>query len=166
MNRVRLAVLGLSLSVLPVAAQAKVFELPDEKPAITVTLPDAWSPEEIDKGAQATSPDSSIYVALEIEKAKDTQKAVADALIWLKKKGVKFDQSSQRKKEGEINGLPVVHIEFDGRDDDGPTLVTLSVFVLSGDRIGILTYWGSPEGQKKYDRQLTGIINSLQPLNP
>lgn len=112
------------------------------------------------------SPDTSIYVALEIEKAKDTQQAVLDAIIWLRKKGVKFDQSSQRRKEGEINGLPVVQLEFDGKDDDGPTSVALSVFVLSGDRIGILTFWGSPEGQKKYASQLEAILKSLQPLNP
>ena len=165
MNRFRLAVLGVSLAVLPVSAHAKVFELPEENPAITVTLPDAWSPEEIDKGAQATSPDSSIYVALEIEKAKDTQKAVQDALVWLRKKGVKFDQSSQRRKEGEINGLPVVQLEFDGKDNDGPTSVALSVFVLSSERIGILTFWGSPKGQKKYANQLETVLKSFQPLS-
>ena len=166
MNNLRLAVLGLSFIVLPVAARAKVFELPDAKPAITVNFPDAWSPEEIEKGAQATSPDTSIYVALEIEKAKDTAKAVADTIIWLRKKGVKIDQSSQRRNQGEINGLPVVNIEFDGKDEDGPTSVALSVIDLPGDRIGILTFWGSPDGQKKYAGQLAGILKSLQPLNP
>ncbi|MFC6792689.1 hypothetical protein ACFQE0_25910 [Methylobacterium komagatae] len=164
MNRFRLAVLGVSLAVLPVAAHAKVFELPEEKPAITVTLPDAWSPEEIEKGAQANSPDGSIFVSLEIEKAKDTQKAVLDAIVWLRKKGVKFDQSSQRRKEGEINGLPVVQLEFDGNDNDGPTSVALSIFVLSSERIGILTFWGSPKGQKKYANQLETVLKSLQPL--
>ncbi|GJE59185.1 hypothetical protein [Methylobacterium trifolii] len=152
------------LCALPAAVQAKTFELPDETPLVTIDLPNAWSPEEIDKGAQATSPDATIYVAFEISNLKNTEKAVVDAVKFLADSGVKIDPSTQKKLETKINGLDVVDINWDAVDKDGPTKVSLSIIILSPTKIGVLTYWGSPAGEKKYAAQLKGIADSIQPL--
>lgn len=143
---------------------AKTFELPDGKPIVTIDMPNAWSPEEIDKGAQATSPDTAIYVAFEISNLKNTDKAILDGVKFFAESGVKIDPKTQKKTEARINGLDVIDIGWDGVDKDGPTKVSLSVIVLSETKIGLLSYWGSPAGEKKYAAQLKSIADSIQPL--
>ena len=78
--------------------------------------------------------------------------------------GVKIDPKTQRKTEAKINGLDVIDIGWDGVDKDGPTKVSLSVVILSDTKIGLLSYWGSPAGEKKYAAQLKSIADSIQPL--
>lgn len=145
-------------------ASAKTFELPDGKPIVTIDLPNAWSPEEIDKGAQATSPDTAIYVAFEVSNLKNTDKAILDGVKFFAESGVKIDPKSQKRLETKINGLDVIDINWEGVDKDGPTKVSLSVIILSETRIGLLSYWGSPAGERKYAAQLKSISDSIQPL--
>lgn len=149
---------------LATAALGKAFELPDGKPIVTIDLPNAWSPEEIDKGAQATSPDASIYVAFEVSNLKNTEKAITDGVKFFAESGVKIDPKTQKKTEAKINGFDVIDLGWDGVDKDGPTKVSLSVIVLSESKIGLLSYWGSPAGEAKYAAQLKAIADSIQRL--
>lgn len=146
------------------AALGKTFELPDAKPIVTIDLPNAWSPEEIEKGAQATSPDTSIYVAFEVQNLKNTEKVITDGVKFFAESGVRIDPKTQRKTEAKINGLDVIDLGWDGTDKDGPTKVSLSVIILSETKIGVLSYWGSPAGETKYATQLRSISSSIQPL--
>ncbi len=146
------------------AALAKPFELPDSKPIVTIDLPNAWSPEEIEKGAQATSPDTSIYVAFEVQNLKNLESAITEGVKFFAESGVKIDPKSQKKTEAKINGFDVIDLGWDGVDKDGPTKVSLSIVVLSENKVGMLSYWGSPAGEKKYAAQLKAIADSIQPL--
>lgn len=146
------------------AASAKPFELPDSKPIVTIDLPNAWSPEEIEKGAQATSPDTSIYVAFEVQNLKNLESAITEGVKFFAESGVKIDPKSQKKTEAKINGFDVIDLGWDGVDKDGPTKVSLSIVVLSETKVGMLSYWGSPAGEKKYAAQLKAIADSIQPL--
>ena len=145
-------------------ALAKPFELPDAKPIVTIDLPNAWSPEEIDKGAQATSPDASIYVAFEVQNLKNLENAIVEGVKFFAESGVKIDPKSQKKTEAKVNGFDVVDLGWDGVDKDGPTKVSLSIIILSETKVGMLSYWGSPAGEKKYASQLKAIAESIQPL--
>ena len=143
---------------------AKPFELPDVKPIVTIDLPNAWSPEEIEKGAQATSPDASIYVAFEVQNLKNLEAAIVEGVKFLAESGVKIDPKSQKKTESKANGFDVIDLAWDGVDKDGPTKVSLSIIVLSETKVGMLSYWGSPAGERKYATQLKAIADSIQPL--
>jgi hypothetical protein len=158
------AVLGFLFANPASTASAKPFELPDTKPIVTIDLPNAWSPEEIEKGAQATSPDTSIYVAFEVQNLKNLENAIVEGVKFFAESGVKIDPKSQKKSEAKINGFDVVDLGWDGVDKDGPTKVSLSIIVLSETKVGMLSYWGSPAGETKYAAQLKAIANSIQPL--
>ena len=146
------------------AAAAKVFELPDEKPVITVTLPDAWKPTEIEDGAQATSPDTSIYIAVEMTEATNIEAAAKGAMEFLIKSGVKIDPKTQKDTSGKFGTLDYSGLTFSGTDKDGPTNVGVTFVLASPSKIAVVTYWGSPAGEKKYAAQLQSVAESIQPL--
>ena len=68
------ALIALSL-LLPGAAFAKSYTLPDDNAIAVITLPDAWSNEETDDGVESTSPDDEVSVAVEVKAAKDVAAA-------------------------------------------------------------------------------------------
>ncbi|MDR7040463.1 hypothetical protein J2X36_005246 [Methylobacterium sp. BE186] len=154
----------LMVGLLTNFAIAKSFELPESKPIVTITLPDAWEPEEIAKGVQANSPDTGIYVAFEIGNVKNTDKVVLDGVKFLAESGVKIDPASEKRGEGKINGIDMIDINWTGDYDGKVAKVSLTIAVLSPTKIGLLTYWGSPSAEKKYAAQLDSILKSIQPL--
>ena len=141
---------------------AKVFELPDANPAVTVDLPGAWKPSETDHGAEATSPDGETYVAVETATAKGMSQLIDEDLDFLTKSGVTIDRSSQQTQDSTANGLPVSFLHWTGKDKDGPTAVTLGIFGVSDNLVLLLTAWSSPAGDKANGGALDDILGSIK----
>lgn len=146
----------------PNSAAAKSYTVPDKDPVAVVTIPDNWDATEIAQGVEALSEDETVYVAFEVTALKDVSTAIADAIVWLKSKDVVIDRATQEQKPFEINGLSGVQVKWEGKDDDGPTQVSLTVLPVTETRGIILTYWGSAEGAKANIKDLTTIITSLK----
>ncbi len=142
-------------------ADAKTFKLGDDKPVATITIPDSWSPEEIDNGVEGTSKDGETYVAAEVVDAKDIKTAVEDGLKYFMKNGVKIDPSTLEKKEMKIAGFDAVDLQGKGTDKDGPTHVSLTLVIISGEKIVLLTYWGTATGEESNGADLTAIASSI-----
>ena len=155
--------LGLLLS-LPALAHAKSFTVPDPNPVAVITLPDDWDNEEIDKGVQSTSDDETVYVSVEVTELKDAAKAIADAIKWLKSRDVIVDQSTQEQKPLTINGMQGHQVKWTGKDEDGPTHISLTLLQVTDTRGLVLTYWASPAGEKDNIKELSSIIDSLKPV--
>ncbi|WIU39343.1 hypothetical protein [Methylorubrum extorquens] len=158
------AAAAMVLGLLTNLAAAKPFELPESKPIVTISLPDAWGPEEIAKGVQANSPDTGIYVSFEIDNIKNTDKVILDGVKFLAESGVKIDPASEKRGEAKVNGIDMIDINWTGVYEGSVAKVSLTIAVLSPAKIGLLTYWGSPSAEKKYAAQLDGILKSIQPL--
>lgn len=158
------AALSLALIVFasPNPVAAKSYTVPDKDPVAVVTIPDDWDVTEIAQGVEALSEDETVYVAFEVTALKDVSTAIADAIVWLKSKDVIIDRATQDQKPIEINGLSGIQVKWDGKDDDGPTQVSLTVFPVTETRGIILTYWGSADGAKANIKDLTTIITSLK----
>jgi len=149
------------LLVIPGSGYAKTFELGDDKPVATIMIPDSWSPEEIDNGVQGTSKDGETYVAAEVVEAKNINAAVDDGLKYFQKNGVKIDPATLEKKELKINGFDAVALQGKGTDKDGPTHVSLTLVIVSGENILLLTYWGTATGEESNGRDLDKIASSI-----
>jgi hypothetical protein len=156
--------LAISLAIMltvPVVGHAKTFKLGDDKPVATIMIPDSWSPEEIDNGVQGTSKDGETYVAAEVVDAKNLNAAVDDGLKYFQKNGVKIDPATLEKKEEKISGFDAVALQGKGTDKDGPTHVSLTLVVINGEKIVLLTYWGTATGEESNGSDLNKIASSI-----
>jgi hypothetical protein len=147
---------------LPFAAHAKTYPIPDEDPVATVTLPDSWDADDLDDGVEVTSPDEAVYVAVEAADLLDVKSATVEAFKFFDEKGITIDKSSQKEHEFEVGGMKAFELGFKGKDEDGPTNVSITVVTVSEKKVLMITYWASDEGEKNNADGLSKIINSIQ----
>lgn len=150
---------------LPISSFAKTFKLGDAAPVASIMIPDSWSPEEIDNGVEGTSKDGETYVAAEVVDAKNIDEAVEDGLKYFLKNGVKIDPATLEKKEGKMSGFDSVTLQGKGTDKDGPTHISLTLVIVSGEKIVLLTYWGTATGEESNDADLGKIASSIKAIN-
>jgi hypothetical protein len=148
-----------------VAAEAATFRL-GTPPVFAITMPDDWDSSEIDKGVESTSKDEEIYIAAEVVSISKLEDAVTQAVAYLISEGVHIDQKSEKKTEGKIGGMDAIFIEYSGKDeDDEATEVSIGVIVASPTTAVIVTYWGTPDGEKANAAALTSIVNSIKKID-
>lgn len=155
-----LAVLLAAALITP--AFGKTYKVPDETPVASITVPDSWKSKEIDKGIEAQSADGEVYFAVEATDAKGLEKTIEEAVEYLKGQGVTVDASTMKQTEGSVNGMKGVDITWNGKDKEGAAIISLTVLEVSDDDALMITYWASPEGTKKYDKELGEILNSIK----
>ena len=56
-------------------------------------------------------------------------------------------------------------MDWRGKDSEGDCIVSLTVVVVTGNKGLLLTYWASPDGEKKNSQELVGILHSIKPIN-
>lgn len=155
------ALLSLALCA---PAFAGTYKLPDKKPVVSVTLPDSWKTDEIDNGVESVSDDEEVYMAIESTSEKNVQKAMEESIQYLKKKGVVVEQDTMKQETMKMNDMDVVDISWDGKDEDGECKISLTVVGVSDTQGLLLTYWASPEGEKKHQSELNDIAKSIKKL--
>ncbi|MGU9982073.1 histidine kinase [Phreatobacter sp. HK31-P] len=162
MRKVSIALLAaLAAALFQAPASAATYDL--GSPAIAqVTLPDAWSPKITERGAEATTDDDEIYVAVQLAAIERTEDAVKQALAYLIGQGVKINVATQRDSAAQINGMDAISLAYSGKDEDDEDVeISVSVFIVNPTAAIVLTYWGSKEGERTYAAELRGILQSL-----
>ena len=143
---------------------AKEFKLPDAKPVASIVLPDAWKPESIEKGVQGQTADSAVYLSVETTNNENGMDAIIDdTFAMLKEHKAELNRTVKRETKFLINGLPADELLYDGKDQDGPTMVSIT-FVTIGKTALVLTYWASAEGNKAHQAEVGKILASIKAL--
>ena len=162
MKKISLALL-VALALLTPAI-AKTFKVPDEGSFASITIPDDWKSKEIDNGVESQSADDEVYFAVEATDAKGMDKAIEEAVNYLKEQGVTVDEKTMKQSEGKINGMDGVDVTWNGKDKEGDAIISLTILAAKKDKVLLITYWASPEGTKKHDKELGAILQSIKPL--
>ncbi len=150
---------------LPISAFAATLQFPSDNPVASVDIPDSWGPKETETGIDATSDDGAIYFSIDVADQKSSNDITNTAIDFLAQNGVKIDPSTLKESpEYEINGMKVSSLDYQGTDKDGPVDVSLGFAAPAGDKILIVTYWGSKDTQEAHSEEVTKIIASLKPL--
>lgn len=158
-----LAVFSLAAGFLTTAS-AKEFKLPEKKPVISVTYPDSWEPEEIDRGVQGQTKDGAVYLAIETTKSEKGMNAIIDETFdMFKEHKVKIDKSSKKTNKMTIAGQEAEEMLFTGTDEDGPTAVSITFFTV-GDTVVVISYWATTELVAKYNPAIGKIVSSIKAL--
>ena len=159
MRKIALAVL------LSVALSLPVFsgthKVPSENPVATVTIPDDWKTDEISDRIEATSSDGEVYLVIEATDSDSIKESVGEAVKYLKSKGVTVTESSMKQEEGKLGEMDVVDISWDGKDEDGPAKISLTIVAVTKSEGLLVIYWASPTGAKKHAEALGAITKSI-----
>lgn len=153
------------LAFLPASAMAKTYKITPKNPVAEITIPDDWDTSTIENGIESTSDDEEIYFAVEMTSWKNLEKNVEEWAEWLVSKKVEIDPKSQKTEAFEVNGLKGVELHWKGKDEDGPTEVSLAIFQITENRALLVTFWGSEDGQKENADDLLKIMKSLKKLD-
>ena len=153
----------LAFAFAPGLARAGTFPIPGENPVATVSIPDKWESSAYDGGIESTSPDGTIYVALEMVAAKDVKTATEEGVEWFAKQGVQIDPGSLKTKDTKINGLDAFDMQFTGKDKDGAANISLTLVATNAaDKFLMLYFWGSDAGVMANLADLKAISDSIQ----
>lgn len=158
----------LALLVVTVLAatsvEAKTVKIPDdETPVASITFPDDWKVEDWEGGYGADSPDNHVYLAaVAVENETDMNAEIDDIFKMLKEHDVTLDESTKKEQTFKVNGLDATELHFQGKDEDGPTGVSI-VFIPVKNNLVILTYWVTLAEEEKHQATVGKIINSLKP---
>jgi len=147
----------------PAYAFAKTYPIPADDPIATISLPEKWEPSEYDGGVEATSPDGSVYVAIEEVLANDVGSTAEEGVKFFAKQGVTINDKSLKTQDIKINDLPAFDMTMDGTDKNGPTQVGMTLVGTNAQgKYLMIYYWGSEDGQKANLPDLKAIADSLQ----
>ena len=91
-------------------------------------------------------------------------KAIEEAVKYLQGQGVTVDDKTLKQSEGKINGMDGVDITWKGKDKEGDAIISLTILAAKKEKMLLITYWASPEGTKKHDKELGAILQSIKPL--
>ena len=157
--------LSLVLSLLPALVSAGTIKIPKDDPAVSLTIPNTWEPEDSDGGILAESPDN---VATVFFKAVGTEKEMGalidDSIDWLTKEhDVKLDVSSKTEKDFEDSGRKWSRISWDGNSKEwGPAVVGFLFTNLGNGKVLTVTYWISKKDSEKNLETLGKIFSSVK----
>jgi hypothetical protein len=149
------------LATLCVSTFAGTHKVPSDEPVATITVPDDWKTDEIDGGIEATSSDGEVYLAIEATDSDSIKESVSEAVKYLKRKGVTVTDSSMKQEDGKLGEMDVVDISWDGKDEDGPAKISLTIVAVTKTEGLLVIFWASPTGAKKHAEALTAIAKSI-----
>src|SRR5207253_9310248 len=152
-------------ALIAVPTFAKTLKLPNaEFPIASITFPDDWEPEEVNNGVAGQSPDSAVYLAaVAVGSEKGMNAELDDTFEFLKEHKVDLDQSTKKENKFQLNGAEVDELIFHGKDEDGPTSVSISLVPIK-DKIVVVTYWVTTAKEEKHQAEVGKIVKSLKPV--
>jgi hypothetical protein len=154
---------ALLVGALVAPAAAKTLTIPESDPLVTVEVPDKdWTVGKIAKGVEISTADDEVYLAIESTGAASTKQLIDDAVAYLKREGVTIDSSTQKEKQGKLNGFDIADVGWNGKDKDGDVVIHLTIMSITPERDIVFTYWASPLGDKHYDPELGKILQSIK----
>ena len=152
-------------TLLAAPAMAGTFKVPnDDFGVASVSIPDSWKPEAIDRGVQGNSPDSEIYLAVEaVGSDKGIESAIDETEKMLKENKVTIDESSQSKSTFQVAGVEATELTYKGKQEGEAQTVSIVLVPLKG-KLVIMTYWATASKEKAHAAEIGKIVNSLKAL--
>src|SRR5947209_7566610 len=158
----RKLVLLAALLCLPGMVFAKSAKLTADETIAVLEFPDSWKISNIKRGLQAKSRDEEVYVWAELVPSDEVDTVQKEHDDYFEKQKVTMAKAEPVPKE--VDGRKWAFIEPQSTWKGKPTIVKYIIInpkVASG-KIVVFTYWASPEGDKNYDKEMDGVLNSLR----
>jgi hypothetical protein len=146
--------LALSLTT---PALAETLKIPADKPVASITFPDDWEAAVTDDTIAASSEDEDVLINVIITRPDMLGPSNDKAWALLK---VKPDFDSYKDSKTTLNGMNVVTVTVDAKDESGSAMkLTLTSVEVTKDKGVMVILRG--EGVAKNQEAITAIMNSI-----
>lgn len=153
-NSIACLLLAFSLTA---PALAETLKLPEDKPVASISFPEGWKATVNGDRIAANSDDGAVLINV-ITTRPDMLGPSNDKAFALLK--VKPDFDSYKDSKTTLNGMNVVQVNVDARDDSGGTMkLTLTAVEVTKDKGVMVILRG--EGVAKHRDEITAIMNSI-----
>jgi hypothetical protein len=145
-------------------SSAGTLSIPEDKPAISVEIPESWKPEETDKGVACESPDKVATIFFEDTSSKGLDALIDENVNWLTDdQGVQLDKASEQKQEFEAANLPWKRISWSGTSKEwGPATVGFAFTDGGNGKVLTVTYWITMKDQEKHFPAIEKMFESVR----
>jgi len=92
----------------------------------------------------------------------DMNGSLDEVFEMLKEHNVELDTDSKKENKFKVNGMDAEELLYQGKDEDGPTGVSITFIPMKGNLV-ILTYWVTTAEEAKHQATVGKIVNSLKP---
>lgn len=156
---------GAALALLLLGSQAasakRVTVVPGDRP-ITVDVPNAWKVAVVERGIQIRTADEEVYLWFESYRPVQFQTLLNEHNAYFKNQGVRV-VGAETAKQVDFPTYLLKVTECPATYEGKPTVLRYISVVpkAEGERLLLVSYWASPAGDKKYDGETQGILNSL-----
>jgi len=141
---------------------AEKYEYPKNKGLITINIPDSWVVTYNEGIMKTHTAEEEIYMDFESVDVNNVTEVMEAAFKYVETNGVKVDPESVKTTESKLNGMDVVEFAALDKDKDGACEICIGLLIVSDTKGVVYTYWGSTKHEKKFAKQISGIINSIK----
>lgn len=151
-----------------IAAAAKEFSLPSKGSVIaSISIPENWKSETVEQGVLAQSEDAKISVsvgALTALKELKELEVYGETTIqkYVKERGLKIDESSQREGSVKVDGLDTMTLTLKATGKDGPSTIMLFTVPMLKAKPVVIVFWWSDKEFSTHSEELDKIMDSLK----
>ena len=145
------------------SAFAGTYKVPRDEPLATVQIPQRWQTKEQDELLETASPDGSLRFLIVRPEANKITESMAEVMRYIRNNGdIKVKAESLKRESGELNGMRVRHLSWEGQNKNGEVKIRFSVISITEKRFLLAVFWGSPTAQMKYHAELNRILKGIK----
>ena len=151
-----------ALASLTLGVSAKEYDITKSDKIAKITFPADWKVTEEDDIINASSEDESIRLDVEIFEGDNLDEALKATFEYLKEVKVTIDPKSLKETSGKINDLEATFLSYDGKDEDGPCVVSLCFIGISDDKLVSILHWSPAKVDEAEQKKVLEILHSVK----
>jgi hypothetical protein len=161
-----LAMLKFVISIcvlLAIPAFCATHKLPEDKPILTIEIPDEWQTKEVGESVLATAPDDPIHILIVPPEGSKIAETMGEAMRYIRgTSGIVVDPHSVKNELGKLNDMEVRHLSWEAKDKKGDVRIQFTIVSLAEKKSVLVACWGSPAAEQKHEAALKKILQSIK----
>jgi hypothetical protein len=155
---------ALSICVLLAApAFSATHNVPEDKPIVTIEIPDEWQTKEVGESVQATAPGDPFRVLIVPPEGSKIAETMGEAMRYIRNTGgIAVKPDSIKTEPGKLSGMDMKKVSWQAKDKNGDVKIEFLILSLAERKSVLVACWGSPKAEQKYEAELKKILQSIK----
>lgn len=153
----------LAVALLSPSVSGGTYKVPDEKPIVSIRIPDNWKTRTTEEYVEAISPDGALQVLVIPAEVHKINESIGEVMRYLRgKTGVIVNAESVHEESTKINQVAARSVSWDGKDQKGDVKITFTVLSLAKREPLLFASWGAPQAAEMHRFILKKMLESIK----